>query len=297
MAIAPSPKATAGAEVGGQVDMSVALKNLRSFQDRLTEWKVEGGLPVVTFAVIAHTDKKGQALFGSVAQFADCDVLYQLERVEHANQATLECVGARDIEDPPAITFEMQKVPIITAKGNEQNLVVSKQVEAARPDTETGGKKPGKEQREAELDELMWVTALSLSRPPERLIQYSAWFELTKAKRDGKLGTTTFSDAVKRLIASGQVRKVGDYYQVVLDVDAADGDGTPEAGVTPTPAPTPTPTPDSSPLRGRSKSGTPRSTPGAPGVNSTGNGNGEKTVVQFPDKAQQAMDHLLNKKH
>ena len=54
MAIAPSPKATAGAEVGGQVDMSVALKNLRSFQDRLTEWKVEDGLPAVTFVVIAH---------------------------------------------------------------------------------------------------------------------------------------------------------------------------------------------------------------------------------------------------
>ena len=34
--------------------MSVALKNLRSFQDRLTEWKVEDGLPAVTFVVIAH---------------------------------------------------------------------------------------------------------------------------------------------------------------------------------------------------------------------------------------------------
>jgi len=40
-------KVTAGAEVGGQVDMSVALKNLRRFQDRLTEWKVEGGLSAV----------------------------------------------------------------------------------------------------------------------------------------------------------------------------------------------------------------------------------------------------------
>jgi hypothetical protein len=108
--------------------MSAALKNLRSFQDRLTEWKAEGGLPAVTIVVIAHTDKKGQALFGSVTQFADCEVLYQLNRVEHANQATLECVGARDIEDPPTITFEMQKVPIVTAKGNEQNLVVSKEV-------------------------------------------------------------------------------------------------------------------------------------------------------------------------
>jgi hypothetical protein len=70
-------KATAGGDVGGQLDMSVALKNLRNFQSKLTEWKVEDGLPEVTFVVIAHTDKRGQALFGSITQFADCDVLYQ----------------------------------------------------------------------------------------------------------------------------------------------------------------------------------------------------------------------------
>lgn len=110
--------------------MTVALKNLRSFQSKLTEWKVEDGLAEVTFVVIAHTDKKGQALFGSITQFADCDVLYQLERVEHANQATLTCIDARDIEAPPAITFEMEKVPIVTAKGKELNLVVSKEVSA-----------------------------------------------------------------------------------------------------------------------------------------------------------------------
>jgi hypothetical protein len=109
-------KVTAGGDVGGQVDMSVALKNLRSFQSRLTEWKVEDGLSEVTFVVIAHTDKKGQTLFGSVAQFADCDVLYMLDRVEHADQATLNCIGTRDIEEPPAITFEMQKVEIITVR-------------------------------------------------------------------------------------------------------------------------------------------------------------------------------------
>jgi hypothetical protein len=84
-----------------------------------------------TFVVIAHTDKKGQALFGSITQFADVDVLYQLERVEHANQATLNCVGARDIEEPPPITFEMEKVSIVTAKGDEINLVISKEAGAA----------------------------------------------------------------------------------------------------------------------------------------------------------------------
>jgi hypothetical protein len=90
-------------------------------------------LPAVTFVVNAHTDKKGQALFGSITQFADVGVLYQLERVEHANQATLNCVGARDIEEPPPITFEMEKVSIVTAKGDEINLVISKEA-AAQPE-------------------------------------------------------------------------------------------------------------------------------------------------------------------
>jgi hypothetical protein len=97
-------KVTTGAGVGEQPDMSVALANLRDFQSRLTEWKVEDGLPAVTFVVIAHTDKKGEKLFGSITQFADCDVLYQFERAERANQATLQCVGARDIEEPPTIS-------------------------------------------------------------------------------------------------------------------------------------------------------------------------------------------------
>ena len=281
-------KATAGAEVGGQVDMSVALKNLRSFQDRLTEWKVEGGLPAVTFVVIAHTDKKGQALFGSITQFADCDVLYQLERIEHVNQATLQCVGARDIEDPPAIIFEMEKVEIVTAKGKELNLVVSKEVE---PDTETAGTKPGKEQRETELDELMWITALNLSRPPERLIQYTAWFELTKAKRGGKLGDGTFSDAVKRLLANGGVRKVGDFYQVVIGADAE------EAEATSGPPSAATFTSRTSAPKGREvpevEVTLPGSTSEVPEVNSTLNGNGKDSIV--PDIADDAVQQLAGK--
>jgi AAA domain len=158
-------KVTAGAGVGEQTDMSVALQNLRNFQNRLTEWKVPDGLPEVTFVVIAHTDKKGQALFGSVTQFADCDVLYQLERVDHADQATLGCIGTRDIEEPPAITFEMEKVGITTAKGNEQNLVVSKEVSIldqilGQPMEETKQSKQDakKAAKESSLDDLAFRT-------------------------------------------------------------------------------------------------------------------------------------------
>src|SRR5262249_25790169 len=93
---------------------------------------VKDGLPSVTIVVIAHTDKKAEKYFGSVTQFADADLLYQLERVEGADHATLRCIGSRDIEEPPPLTFQMQKVPIITAKGNETNLVVSTEITATK---------------------------------------------------------------------------------------------------------------------------------------------------------------------
>jgi hypothetical protein len=289
-------KVTAGVEVGGQVDMSVALKNLRSFQDRLTEWKVEDGLPAVTFVVIAHTDKKGEKLFGSVTQFADCDVLYQLERVERANQATLQCVGARDIEEPPAITFEMEKVPIVTAKGNEQNLVVSKEMEAVGQDTEADKQKAGKETKESELEDLALIALLSLHRGPESWTQWVVWFELTKARRGGKLGNTTFTETVKRLLDKGLVRKnVDGLYQVVVEAGS-----TPHSWRFPSSGnATPTPTPDThSPLRGEECQElgvvAPGSTPGSAGSNSTRSGNGQDKVV--PDSAQKAAEQLLKGK-
>jgi hypothetical protein len=141
-------KVTAGAGVSEQSDMSVALRNVREFQDKLNEWKVEDGLPEVTVVVNAHTTYKGDKLFGSIAQFADCDVLYQLERVPHANEATLECVDARDIETPPMIRFEMEGVPIVTAKGEEFNLVISKEVPVVGRSASTAAEKAAKKEEE-----------------------------------------------------------------------------------------------------------------------------------------------------
>jgi hypothetical protein len=278
-------KVTAGAEVGGQVDMSVALKNLRSFQDRLTELKVEGGLPAVTFVVIAHTDKKGQALFGSITQFADCDVLYQLERVEHANQATLECVGARDIEDPPAITFEMQKVPIITAKGNEQNLVVSKEVSILdQPLGETRQTKQDakKAAKEDALDDLAWYALFGFFRGPQSWTGWSEWFEFTKRGRGKQgLGNDTFNDTVKRLIAAGRVRQnhPDGLYQIVVEAGSEEASAATPA---PNPPPPPTPTPNSWLLESQEcqESGvTPGSTPRSARSNSTENGVDQDSVV------------------
>jgi hypothetical protein len=280
---------TAGAEVGGQVDMSAALKNLRNFQNSLTEWKVEDGLPAVTMVVIAHTDKKGQALFGSVAQFADCDVLYMLERNENAtDQATLTCIGARDIEEPPAITIGLERVPIVTAKGNEFNLVVSKEVSILdQPAAETRQTKQDakKAATEINLDDLALRTLLGFYRGPHSWTKWSDWFELTRAAR-GKsgLGDGTFSATVKRLIDAGQVQKSSDgLYQIVFGANAGAGVVTPASAFASTSAS------DFSPLRGgevQKSEVTSGSTSGSARSNSTESRVDQNSVV--PDAAYDA---------
>lgn len=206
-------KATAGGDVGGQLDMSVALKNLRDFQAKLTEWKVKDGLPEVTFVVIAHTDKRGQALFGSITQFADCDVLYQLERVEHTNQATLTCIDARDIEAPPAITFEMEKVQITTAKGSEFNLVVSKEVAAKEKTKED----QDLEDMEYQLESILGNQATFT----DWLEQMWKYYEVDKDDKDKKgWSKRSFSRKLDILKNAGRVTgggNQGDLYSVVRD--------------------------------------------------------------------------------
>jgi hypothetical protein len=118
-------KSTAGAKVSDQAEMTAALQRLTVFQktlEKVTEFK--DSLPLVTVLILAHTDKKGIDLFGSIAQFANCDVLYMLKREEHALEVTLSCVGARDIEEPIDVTIGLEKEAIETANGPEENLVV-----------------------------------------------------------------------------------------------------------------------------------------------------------------------------
>ena len=69
-------KSTAGANVSDQAEMTAALQRLTIFQKTLEEvTEFKDALPQVTILIIAHTDKKGVDLFGSVTQFANCDVL------------------------------------------------------------------------------------------------------------------------------------------------------------------------------------------------------------------------------
>jgi AAA domain len=163
-------------------------------------------------------------------------------------------------------------------------------------------KKTGKEARQEELDWLVLIRAMQLSKPPEHLIQYSEWFELTKAKRKEGLGTETFSKAVKRLTGSGKVRKVGELYQVVAGeaeaaAEATSGPGA--AAFTSTSGST-----SGSPLIGgekcrKSEVSPSGSTSGSSEVSSTERGNDQNTVVPKapPDDGLEQVlenDRLLN---
>jgi hypothetical protein len=262
--------------------------------------------PGLTEIVLSHT-KKGEAVFrGPQVIAGNGDNLMYVIRDGLELRATVTCEGGffRNAREFEAFGFTLAPQKVLTTVGMQDFLTVDGLTEAVKPAEGTGAKKTDKELRQEELDELIWLTALQLRNGPDQLVEYNAWFQLTKAHRGGKLGTTTFSDAVKRLIAQGTIRKVGKFYQVVLD---GRGDGSPEqdeGGRGPTPV---TPAPDSrSPIRGAGVPGvgsaTPRSTPGAPGVNSTGNGNGKVSVVpdaaanQAADAAQDAVQQLLKGK-
>jgi hypothetical protein len=93
-------------------------------------------------------------------------------------------------------------------------------------------------------------------------MRWSDWFELTKAKQSNcGLGNTTFSDSVRRLMEQGKVKQSqiakNKFYQAIF---------------------------------------TPGSSPGVVPSRSENGGSGHDPVAPAPDKATQALEHLLNRK-
>jgi hypothetical protein len=119
-------KSTAGANVSDQAEMTKALAHLTDLQKKLQEVRAQDNLPEVTVVIVAHTTKKGMDLFGSIAQLANCDVLYMLNREPGATEVTLSCTDTRDIEEPPDLVIGLDKVAIQTKRGKEQNLAVTR---------------------------------------------------------------------------------------------------------------------------------------------------------------------------
>jgi AAA domain-containing protein len=185
-------KSTAGAKVSDQAEMTAALDRLTAFQKKLEQvTEFEDSLPLVTVLILAHTDKKGIDLFGSVAQFANCDALYMLNRQDHALEVTLSCVGARDIEEPADVTLGLEKVSIDTANGPEENLAVVKEVSILdKPASEIG------KDHSLAMEVLADLGSAG----------YDQWYEETKSRRGGKLSTAAFDKIVKDLVKANRVR-------------------------------------------------------------------------------------------
>lgn len=213
-------KSTAGAKVSDQAEMTGALDRLTVFQKVLEEvTKFEDSLPRVTVLILAHTDKKGIDLFGSVAQFANCDVLYRLDRQEHALEVTLSCVGARDIEEPAPVTLGLEKVPIDTASGPEENLaVVSGTVGAVKKSSGTVGAVKKSSKKEDALTFMETVLELVLGNKATR----TQWMERMQnngrgwspANFDKKLGQLK----EQRRVTGGGAQ--GEYYSVSYTPEA-----------------------------------------------------------------------------
>ena len=74
-----------------------------------------------------------------------------------------------------------------------------------------------KARKERELDELAFNVLSSFRH--QGAMQWTDWYETTSARRGERgLGTTTFNDAVKRLMAEGRVQVDGDgCYRVAYD--------------------------------------------------------------------------------
>jgi hypothetical protein len=233
---------TLGRSMGDAEEKTKDFNKIFANLDRLRQeyW------PGLTEIVLSHT-KKGELVFrGPQVIAGDGDNLIYVARIGKELKANVTCDFCRNASEFEAFGFTLAPQKVLTTKGLQDFLVVNELTAAIETDAETG-KKASKEQKEAELDDLVWITALSLRREPENLIQYVTWFELTKAHRGGKLGNTTFSDAVKRLIANGAVRKVGDFYQVVL---GPGGGGSPEPSEPEVAPPGAPPTPSPPPLQG-----------------------------------------------
>jgi hypothetical protein len=77
-----------------------------------------------------------------------------------------------------------------------------------------------KERKQQELDELAFNVLASFRQ--HGAMQWVEWHETTRARRGERgLGTTTFSDAVKRLMAEGRVQIDGDGCYRVVAYDTA----------------------------------------------------------------------------
>ena len=307
-------------------DLYFAVREMVPLSDKVTrhhQRRVNVILSIVTpglTLIIVHHTRKGDLIYRGPGVLAgDSDNIIYVERVRKELRANVICEFSRNAAEFEDFSFTLVPEQVRTKNGLKPFLVVDELVEAVG----TVGEKTDKAKRQRELDELAHRVLVGEYEGPESWTESVAWFELTKAQRgELGLGTTTFSNCRKRLLAKRMIRMwetaKNKFYQAVIDgreaaperpsgarpssshaerSDAERSQAAPEGPSTPSTPSTLTPR-----LYRRGVQEL-RSDPGSArrssGVVSSQSGNGhsqESPVAPVPDKAAQALERLLNKK-
>jgi hypothetical protein len=238
--------------------------------------------------VVGHTRKADLIYRGPQVIAGDCDNIIYAERIERELKANVHCEFSRNAAEFDDFGFVCALVPVMTDTGPQDYLAVTDATAAH----DTKGK--------SDDEELAWRTLLAFYLNPDTWTMQTAWFEATKTARGGKLGNTTFSNLTKALVANGRVRvNAGGLYQVVWGAPAQGSAGLDSILSTPlsklgSSRSSYSHSPPKGGELGVTSGGTPGSTPGVPGVNSSESRTDEKSVV--PDAGHDAVEQLLKGK-
>ena len=267
----------------------------------------------ITEVVISHP-KKGEDVYrGPGVIAADSDNFVFVKRDGKQLRAQVSCEFARNAAEFESFGFTLGLEKVMTTKGWQDFPVVNALIEGPGA---VEAEKNDKQRRERELDDLAHKILVGLYTGPENWTEWSFWFEAVKARRGEQgLGRTSFSQAVKRLVDKDKVlkRRMGKnmFYQAVFGAGGEDAPVGPDVGPEPgkdgeTISPGTPISPDTSPEVLPYKGGGlqdlrtgPGISPGTSGLDSSKSGNGhsqESPVVRVRDKAQIALERLLNKK-
>jgi AAA domain len=268
--------------------------------------------PDLTLIIVHHTRKGDLTYRGPQVLAGDCDNIIYIERLNNQLKANVTCEFSRNSAEFSPFSFTLTTKQVPTKKGPKPFPVVNalSKVET----TVSKNSESNKARRERELDALAHKILASRYQGPESWTESVSWFELTKTQRgELGLGTTTFSNCMKRLLAKQKIRMwktaKNTFYQAVLEQHAQSPRQpanlkssskskpiTPEAPITPsiTPSTPSTPGPFTKGPGVQELGAVPESAPRSSGVISSESSNGNSTVVR--DKAQIALEHLLNKR-
>jgi hypothetical protein len=166
-------------------DMSKVFDLIDTFRRELKE---------PTFIVVHHGTKDGLTYRGSSVIAANVDGAIEVSK--DGLTLTLSCpLGMKDAAEFATFKVRLEQIPVETEDGVELVPVVKDRLDWQDMTFEELG-------RNEEL-------AFSVLATVPAGLTWSDWFKATKAAHGGKLGSSNFSDIVKRLFQAGRVKGGG----------------------------------------------------------------------------------------